>query len=81
MILPTRKQLYFIEVSTRILFTCMCIDKPPKEINSNIYNALCKLLFIKTVEKTPLVKSNTPFKRINELLSNKTYLVIINAIK
>lgn len=61
MILPKRKFLYLIEVLEIILFIWIWIERLPNAEKRIIKIDLVNSLFIKLVEKIPLVKSKIPF--------------------
>lgn len=64
MILPWKKDLYFIGVSVRILFVCICTEIPPKEIKKIINIPLMVGFVIKLVKNIPFVRSKSPFNKI-----------------
>lgn len=59
--LPNKKYLYDKLVSFKILFICMCIDKPPKEINITAIISFNLILLIIVNEFKPCVSSKNPF--------------------
>lgn len=59
--LPNKKYLYDKLVSFKILFICMCIDKPPKEINITAIISLNFILLIIVNAFKPCVSSKNPF--------------------